>query len=320
VWAVKKFRPYLEGYRFVAVTDHIALKWLLRLKEPSGRLARWVLELQQHEFDVVYRSGKSNRIADALSRYPVEELASAEGPEDTVCQINVGQDEDVTNNPNTPEPDEWYDKIFKKVGKSVSLNRKFLIREGKLYKYFKGKDELGAPVENWKLCVRSTDRKKVLVETHDSPTAGHFGFKKTTKRVALNYFWPGWRRDVREYVRNCPVCQKFKVEQVRPAGTMHYRPSGGPWHTVSADLLGPFPRSRKGNKFIIAFQDQYSKWTEMAPLKFATAAQVAEKFKELVLLRYGSPEELIIDNGTQFCAQLFRDLAKDWNITCQYPL
>ena len=44
LWAIKKFKPYLEGYKF---THHSALKWLRNLKEPSGRLARWALEMQQ---------------------------------------------------------------------------------------------------------------------------------------------------------------------------------------------------------------------------------------------------------------------------------
>ena len=47
LFAIKKFRPYLEGYKFVAITDHSALTWLRNRKEPTGRLARWVLEMQQ---------------------------------------------------------------------------------------------------------------------------------------------------------------------------------------------------------------------------------------------------------------------------------
>lgn len=49
VWAVRKFRPFLKGYRFTAISDHVAFRWLMSLMQPSGRLARWVIELQQHD-------------------------------------------------------------------------------------------------------------------------------------------------------------------------------------------------------------------------------------------------------------------------------
>ena len=39
IWSIKKFRPYIEGYKFKVITDHSALKWLRNLKEPTGRLA-----------------------------------------------------------------------------------------------------------------------------------------------------------------------------------------------------------------------------------------------------------------------------------------
>lgn len=55
VWAVERFRAYLEGSHFTVVTDHASLVWLHKLKDPRGRLGRWVVRLQQFSFSVVHR-------------------------------------------------------------------------------------------------------------------------------------------------------------------------------------------------------------------------------------------------------------------------
>jgi len=54
------------------VTDHLALKWLNSIENPTGRIARWALELLQYQFDVYYRKGNQNIVADALSRQPLD--------------------------------------------------------------------------------------------------------------------------------------------------------------------------------------------------------------------------------------------------------
>src|SRR5687767_4630169 len=75
--AVKYFRTFLDGRRFVLVSDHSALKELLSTKEPGGRVARWVLKIAELDFEVVHRPpGPTIAHADALSRLPQEESAN----------------------------------------------------------------------------------------------------------------------------------------------------------------------------------------------------------------------------------------------------
>lgn len=65
------FRPYLFGRKFKIVTDHKPLQWIMNLKEPNSRLTRWRLKLSEYDFSVVYRKGKNNTNADALSRVEI---------------------------------------------------------------------------------------------------------------------------------------------------------------------------------------------------------------------------------------------------------
>lgn len=71
VWATKYFRPYLFGRKFKIMTDHRPLQWVMNIKEPNSRLTRWRLRLSEYDFTVIYKPGKSNTNADALSRIEI---------------------------------------------------------------------------------------------------------------------------------------------------------------------------------------------------------------------------------------------------------
>lgn len=78
VWATKYFRPYLFGRKFKIITDHKPLQWVMNLKEPNSRLTRWRLKLSEYDFTVMYKQGKRNTNADALSRVEINnEIASS---------------------------------------------------------------------------------------------------------------------------------------------------------------------------------------------------------------------------------------------------
>ena len=81
VFAVRHFRHYLHGVRFKLVTDHNAVTWMVKQDDPKGRVARWVVSLQEFDYTVVHRPGSVNVIADAMSR-AVEIPEGREGVDD----------------------------------------------------------------------------------------------------------------------------------------------------------------------------------------------------------------------------------------------
>ena len=76
MWSIKYFQHYLCLKPFKVITDHSALKWLQTCKVPTGKRARWIMHLQQYNFEIQHRPGKSNANADALSHLPNEEVNS----------------------------------------------------------------------------------------------------------------------------------------------------------------------------------------------------------------------------------------------------
>ena len=73
VWAIRHYRHYLYGHHCIVFTDHEALKSLLNTPQPSGKLARWGMALQELVLQIEYRPGRGNAKADALSRYPISQ-------------------------------------------------------------------------------------------------------------------------------------------------------------------------------------------------------------------------------------------------------
>ena len=90
VYACETFRPYIYGVKFTVFSDHSSLKWLMTVKSPA-RLVRWALRLSEFDFDIVYKRGKENGNADALSRLPLKPDKTVEEEDiesyDTICSI-----------------------------------------------------------------------------------------------------------------------------------------------------------------------------------------------------------------------------------------
>ena len=144
--------------------------------------------------------------------------------------------------------DEWYLQWYKTVHDNPNDYPKWKIIGGQLYCY--RPDEVLEVIlgdeHAWKLVVPMEHREAVIKECHDSPTAGHPGREKTYAGVSKLYYWSGYYQAVKEYVKNCLVCQQSKVDQRPPTGLMGQRVLERPWQMVAGDITGPFIRSKMG--------------------------------------------------------------------------
>lgn len=288
LWGIRKMRGYVEGYHFQVITDHQSLRWLQKLESPTGRLGRWAFELQTYDFEIKYRKGVLNKVADALSRQPAVAIIRKKR-----CQ--------------------WYQRLWQTAIDAPHETPDLRIEKGKLYKHILHNLDFKeiAANDQWKECVPKEERGKILERYHDAPTAGHLGTAKTISRIAQNYYWPGMFREITRYVQSCQNCLAHKAVQNRPFGTLHPTIIERPWQQVTIDLVGPLPRSNKGHTWLLNMQDRFTKWTEIRPLRRATATDVLQHITKAIVLRHGCPEEVLSDNGTQLkSAKLSSEIQK----------
>jgi hypothetical protein len=219
------------------LTDRQSLKWLQAIKNPTGRLTRCAIFLQQHDFDIRYRRGILNQVADALFRQPPA-AEDETAPEDLLT---------LEDAPGCT----WYTKMRREVEKNPAAHPDYCIRDERLHRHFWDMADSTEP----ELSDPKPARAAVLRECHDAPTAGHLGIAKTTARLVLRYYWPGMFREAAQYVRSCPSCQRYKTPQQQPSDKMYPTPNRQTWETVSTDLLGPLPRSSRGNCYVLVLEN-----------------------------------------------------------------
>lgn len=278
VFCVNKFLEYVEGTQFTVGTDHSALTWLFKQKDVSGRLARWILSLQQHDMIIKHVRGKNNVVADAISRIPSISLLD-------ICK---------------PSSDDWYIRLLEKVKNGREKSNRYKIHEDELYLKISAKRNRFTNLV-WKLVVPEGDRLKILEECHDDPKSAHLGVHKTVNRVSDRYYWPGLAQDVKSYVKNCQICKMSKTGNSKPYGLFgKYRRVDYPWQMLAADILGPFPRSKGGFTHLLVVCDWFTKLPCLIPLRKATAKNVVKSIESKVLHEYGIPESIVMDNGSQF--------------------
>ena len=133
VFGTQHFRHYLHGSRFKLITDHSALTYMFDQQDPKGRIARWVVVLQEFDYEIVHRPGKDNTAADALSRLlpdnhdePTQDMEEELPlPQYHVAASRVLTFDDRRKRPRqTPEPIQSMDDLKKLLNEPAKLSPK----------------------------------------------------------------------------------------------------------------------------------------------------------------------------------------------------
>ncbi|XP_075080169.1 uncharacterized protein LOC142165532 [Nicotiana tabacum] len=156
VYAFEKFRAYLLGSNVIVYIDHAALRYLMEKKDVKPRLIRWVLLLQEFDFEVNDRKGTENQVADHLSR-----LEEAGRPKEDLEINDAFPDEHILALSNTFAP--WY------ADNANYLEEPFL--------FYVCADNI------IRRCVPEEEIMPILKACHDSPVGGHHGGNRMAAKV-----------------------------------------------------------------------------------------------------------------------------------------
>lgn len=157
----------------------------------------------------------------------------------------------------------------------------------------------------WQVVVPKTLRGVVLQAVHGGPGSGHFGVGKTLRRLRQGFYWGQHRRDVEDYCRRCDSCTAKKGPTDRSHAQLQQFPVGGPMERVGIDVLGPFPRTERGNRYILTAMDYFTKWPEAYCLPDQEAETIVDALVGGMFSRFGAAEVIHTDQGRNFESRVF---------------
>jgi hypothetical protein len=145
---------------------------------------------------------------------------------------------------------------------------------------------------------------------HDKPTGGHVGMNKTNDRMKLFTTWPGMKHELEEYTRQCETCERYKITQNKTKMPMEITTTPDVWEKCARDTVGSLSQTSDGKKYVLSFQDELSKCTIAIPVQQQGAVRVAKAFLEEVVLNFGIPQMILIDQRPNFVSEVFTNVCK----------
>jgi ribonuclease HI/transposase InsO family protein len=163
-------------------------------------------------------------------------------------------------------------------------------------------------------CISIAQGQELLQEIH-SWACGHHAAPRALVGNALRqgFYWPTAVADATRIVRSCQGCQIYAKQTHLPAQALQTIPITWPFAVWGLDLVGPLQKAPRGFSHLLVAIDKFSKWIEVRPLTSIRSEQAVAFFTNIIH-RFGVPNSIITDNGTQFTGKKFLDFCDDHHI------
>lgn len=317
VWALAKFRTFVIGVKLVIVTDHRSLTFLKQCKLHHSRLARWILWLQQFQFEIQHCSGSANIVSDTLSRYPVggsveqdDEEGNRQKNEYYICYTKIDNRKPLMKKLKDIKRLQEEDNQTRSLASLLQENdKKYVMVKGILHK-------INSRDGSTRIVIPHEIRADLVKYHHEE--MGHFGAHKILYELTQRYYWPKMRRFVRQICAACDLCQKTKVPKRKSVGPYSPITPSEVGELVAIDLHGPVPTGSGGAKFILVILDVFSKFVQMYPLRRATALACVRRVLQFRREHVPEMRTVLTDLGTQFTAERWQSALRNEGVTFKY--
>lgn len=316
VHCLQKVRYIILGSRLNVITDNHAITFLKTCRLLNARLTRWILAIQDYNFNIVHCKGSDNPVADTLSRLcPTNrEDPSNHSEELVVSHIQRIQDPDLQNElinlPHHQENDPRLNSIYNIFeDQPINQNHAHLIKTYKLhqsilYKKFHN---------HWLIALPECLIDRMIWECHNYYL--HCGAKKCLTLLQECFIFKNMGRRIRTTLKTCDSCQRCKINPHPNHGVAKGINCREKNDQIAIDIIGPLPTSVGNVKYILIALDIFTKFVKLYPIRSANTRSIINKLFGIHFLEYGLPSKIQSDNGSQFKSRAWLKKLEDNNIT-----
>ncbi|XP_076859481.1 uncharacterized protein LOC143512733 [Brachyhypopomus gauderio] len=208
-----------------------------------------------------------------------------------------------------------YFNLAEKKSGTPKQQQRYSIRDGVLIRTWSPSNATDGWDAIHQIVVPTSFRSHVLQLAHEHPLSGHLGIRKTVKRILSHFFWPSLSSDVARFCHSCHTCQLVgKPNQVIPPAPLCPIPVvGEPFERLLVDCVGPLPKTRSGNSYLLTLMCATTRFPEAIPLR-SLKSKVIVKALIKFCTTFGIPKCIQSDQGSNFMSKLFEQVVKELDI------
>jgi len=165
-------------------------------------------------------------------------------------------------------------------------------------------------------CVDKREAELLMHEIHEGSFGTHScGEAMAKKALRVGYYWITMHADCHHYAKKCHKCQIYADKIHIPPSMLNVISSPWPFSMWGIDMIGRIePKASNGHRFILVAIDYFTKWVEAASYANVTKQVVVRFIKNNIICRYGVPNKIITDNGTNLNNKMMKELCDDFKI------